>query len=289
MVRRGSEEEASLGWRSEHKARKERLDEGPAGRRSTRRPPDPLMKMLLVAAYCPKLHKVWEAPPKGPVLRVVATRVFWRCQWLIRKGAGSLDIVAVFRVNNDPLVVPNAAAASRCWPSCCRETVQPKFLQEHHLVGLSRQDGCPDGHLQLSTAPSGAELELTGRSAALVIASGALFSLHFIILCYDFVVGISYMLNISWKLGITIELLSGRYLFLSCIKLLQIAEDYSHCDLLLRLPGYCPMPAFRDLIDVPLVVRRLRKSRSEVRKELGIGDDVKVLIFNFGGQVSKSH
>ncbi|XP_042452816.1 L-arabinokinase-like, partial [Zingiber officinale] len=64
----------------------------------------------------------------------------------------------------------------------------------------------------------------------------------------------------------------------------QIAEDYSHCDLLLRLPGYCPMPAFRDLIDVPLVVRRLRKSRSEVRKELGIGDDVKVLIFNFGGQ-----
>ncbi|XP_078169582.1 L-arabinokinase-like isoform X2 [Carex rostrata] len=38
------------------------------------------------------------------------------------------------------------------------------------------------------------------------------------------------------------------------------------------------------MIDVPLVVRRLQKSRSEVRKELGISDDVKVLIFNFGGQ-----
>ncbi|KAG8058091.1 hypothetical protein GUJ93_ZPchr0002g24544 [Zizania palustris] len=64
----------------------------------------------------------------------------------------------------------------------------------------------------------------------------------------------------------------------------QIAEDYSHCEFLLRLPGYCPMPAFRDVIDVPLVVRRLHKSRSEVRKELGIADDVKMVIFNFGGQ-----
>ncbi|XP_058211903.1 L-arabinokinase [Rhododendron vialii] len=64
----------------------------------------------------------------------------------------------------------------------------------------------------------------------------------------------------------------------------QIAEDYSHCEFLIRLPGYCPMPAFRDVMDVPLVVRRLHKSRKEVRKELGIGDDVKVVILNFGGQ-----
>ncbi|KAI3447294.1 hypothetical protein Pfo_003959 [Paulownia fortunei] len=64
----------------------------------------------------------------------------------------------------------------------------------------------------------------------------------------------------------------------------QIAEDYSHCDFLIRLPGYCPMPAFRDAVDVPLIVRRLHKSRTEVRKELGIGEDRKVLIYNFGGQ-----
>ncbi|KAG8636480.1 L-arabinokinase isoform X2 [Manihot esculenta] len=64
----------------------------------------------------------------------------------------------------------------------------------------------------------------------------------------------------------------------------QIAEDYSHCEFLIRLPGYCPMPAFRDVIDVPLVVRRLHKSRQEVRKELGISDDVKLVILNFGGQ-----
>ncbi|XP_031108259.1 L-arabinokinase-like [Ipomoea triloba] len=66
----------------------------------------------------------------------------------------------------------------------------------------------------------------------------------------------------------------------------QIAEDYSHCEFLIRLPGYCPMPAFRDVIDVPLVVRRLHKSRAEVRKELGIGDDVKLLVYNFGGQLA---
>ncbi|KAK2659894.1 hypothetical protein Ddye_006427 [Dipteronia dyeriana] len=64
----------------------------------------------------------------------------------------------------------------------------------------------------------------------------------------------------------------------------QIAEDYSNCEFLIRLPGYCPMPAFRDVIDVPLVVRRLHKSRKEIRKELGIGDDVNLVILNFGGQ-----
>ncbi|XP_011017618.1 PREDICTED: L-arabinokinase-like [Populus euphratica] len=65
---------------------------------------------------------------------------------------------------------------------------------------------------------------------------------------------------------------------------LQIAEDYSHCEFLIRLPGYCPMPAFRDVLDVPLVVRGLHKTRAEVRKELGVKEDVKLVIFNFGGQ-----
>ncbi|KAK7283023.1 hypothetical protein RIF29_12222 [Crotalaria pallida] len=66
----------------------------------------------------------------------------------------------------------------------------------------------------------------------------------------------------------------------------QIAEDYSHCEFVVRLPGYSPMPAFHDVIDVPLVVRRLYKSAKEVREELGIADDVKLVILNFGGQPS---
>nr|CAD1823184.1 unnamed protein product [Ananas comosus var. bracteatus] len=88
--------------------------------------------------------------------------------------------------------------------------------------------------------------------------------------------------NFSWDFIYAEYVMAAGHLHRSTVW--QIAEDYSHCELVLRLPGYCPMPAFRDVIDVPLVVRRLHKSRQEVREELGIGDDVKVLIFNFGGQ-----
>ncbi|GFP82172.1 l-arabinokinase [Phtheirospermum japonicum] len=49
---------------------------------------------------------------------------------------------------------------------------------------------------------------------------------------------------------------------------------------------YLAVPAFRDAVDVPLVVRRLHKSRAEVRKELGIEESTKVLIYNFGGQLA---
>ncbi len=44
----------------------------------------------------------------------------------------------------------------------------------------------------------------------------------------------------------------------------QIAEDYACADLILRLPGHAPMPAFREVEDVPLVVRHARKSRKQV-------------------------
>eukprot|EP00850_Spirogloea_muscicola_P015687 SM000122S25794 [mRNA] locus=s122:376915:386453:+ [translate_table: standard] len=64
----------------------------------------------------------------------------------------------------------------------------------------------------------------------------------------------------------------------------QIAEDYSKAALLIRLPGFCPMPAFRDIVDVPLVVREARRSRAEVRKHLGLAEGTKLLLYNFGGQ-----
>ncbi|KAH8963425.1 hypothetical protein BDL97_04G009700 [Sphagnum fallax] len=64
----------------------------------------------------------------------------------------------------------------------------------------------------------------------------------------------------------------------------QIAEDYSHALFVVRLPGYCPMPAFRDVIDVPMIVRKVHRSRQQVRKDSGISENVKVLLFNFGGQ-----
>ncbi|KAI3975448.1 hypothetical protein MKX01_022320 [Papaver californicum] len=88
--------------------------------------------------------------------------------------------------------------------------------------------------------------------------------------------------NFSWDFIYAEYVMAAGYHHRSIVW--QIAEDYSHCEFLIRLPGYCPMPAFRDVIDVPLVVRRLHKTRTEVRKELGIGEDVKLVIFNFGGQ-----
>ncbi|XP_075508427.1 L-arabinokinase-like isoform X1 [Primulina tabacum] len=88
--------------------------------------------------------------------------------------------------------------------------------------------------------------------------------------------------NFSWDFIYAEYVMAAGYHHRSIVW--QIAEDYSHCEFLIRLPGYCPMPAFRDAIDVPLVVRRLHKSREEVRKELGIMEDVKVVILNFGGQ-----
>ena len=43
----------------------------------------------------------------------------------------------------------------------------------------------------------------------------------------------------------------------------QIAEDYACASVLLRLPGYSPMPAFGEVIDVPLVVRHAQKSKAQ--------------------------
>lgn len=44
----------------------------------------------------------------------------------------------------------------------------------------------------------------------------------------------------------------------------QIAEDYACATALLRLPGYSPMPAFGEILDVPLVVRHAQRSRTQV-------------------------
>lgn len=64
----------------------------------------------------------------------------------------------------------------------------------------------------------------------------------------------------------------------------QIANDYAKADLLLRLPGFTPMPAFRRVEDVPLVVRVARTPRDAIRAKYGIAPEMKVVIYNFGGQ-----
>ncbi|MFS7961609.1 putative L-arabinokinase [Helianthus anomalus] len=93
-----------------------------------------------------------------------------------------------------------------------------------------------------------------------------------------------YVGNFSWDFIYSEYVVTVGYHHKSIIS--QIAEDYSHCELLIRLPGYSPMPAFRYVIDVLLVARRLHKSRKEVRSEMGTSEDVKLVILNFGGQLS---
>ena len=63
-----------------------------------------------------------------------------------------------------------------------------------------------------------------------------------------------------------------------------IANDYAQADLLLRLPGFTPMPAFRRVEDVPLVVRMARTPRDAVRARFDIAPTAKVVVYNFGGQ-----
>ncbi|KAL3147999.1 hypothetical protein ABBQ38_014294 [Trebouxia sp. C0009 RCD-2024] len=64
----------------------------------------------------------------------------------------------------------------------------------------------------------------------------------------------------------------------------QIAEDYACASVLLRLPGYSPMPAFGEVIDVPLVVRHAQKSKAQVYTELGLPQDTRLCVFIYGGQ-----
>lgn len=64
----------------------------------------------------------------------------------------------------------------------------------------------------------------------------------------------------------------------------QIADDYSYATKLLRLPGYVPMPAFREIIDVPLVVRPVRRTREEIRADFEIPGTTKLVVFIYGGQ-----
>ncbi|CAH1757618.1 8393_t:CDS:2 [Entrophospora sp. SA101] len=103
----------------------------------------------------------------------------------------------------------------------------------------------------------------------------------------------------------------------------QVVEDYKKSELLIRLPGYIPLPSFastklypesktdelirsngyhhnvndhtnndghnrRQVIDVPLVVRKSKTPRDVVLKNLGIPEEIfkthKVLMVSFGGQ-----
>ncbi|BDA43718.1 probable galactokinase at C-terminar half [Coccomyxa sp. Obi] len=88
--------------------------------------------------------------------------------------------------------------------------------------------------------------------------------------------------NFSWDFIYSQYLMSGHSAYRGMVW--QIAEDYACADLLLRLPGYAPMPAFREVEDVPLVVRHARKTKEQVYADLGLSLDQHMVVFIYGGQ-----
>ena len=57
-----------------------------------------------------------------------------------------------------------------------------------------------------------------------------------------------------------------------------ISDDYSKASLLLRLPMHEPMKAFQNVEDIPIVARKAKKDRIEVRKEIGISNRDKLIL-----------
>lgn len=69
----------------------------------------------------------------------------------------------------------------------------------------------------------------------------------------------------------------------------QVFEMCSSANYLLRMPGWIDVPAFPDpdrnesVFDTPVVVRKHRRPRDEVRAELGLDPKDKVVLISFGG------
>lgn len=70
----------------------------------------------------------------------------------------------------------------------------------------------------------------------------------------------------------------------SCVPVVEaIRSAYGQADLFLRLPFHGPCDAFPVVRDLPLVARRARRSRAEVRRRLGITSTRPVVLLSFGG------
>jgi hypothetical protein len=63
----------------------------------------------------------------------------------------------------------------------------------------------------------------------------------------------------------------------------RAAQCYETARLLLRVPLYADMPAFRDTQDIGLIARRCPLSRDEARRSLGLPDGRPIVLLSFGG------
>jgi len=71
------------------------------------------------------------------------------------------------------------------------------------------------------------------------------------------------------------------------IQLNQLKEIYSKATLLFRLPFHFKLSYFKKIIDVPLVFKKITRSKSNIKKILGIKDSDKLIFIQFGGHKFK--
>jgi L-arabinokinase len=62
-----------------------------------------------------------------------------------------------------------------------------------------------------------------------------------------------------------------------------IRAGYGQADLFLRLPFHGPCDAFPVIRDIPMVARRTRRTREDVRRQLGLSTARPVILLSFGG------
>ncbi|MCX6641642.1 MAG: hypothetical protein NTW14_14350 [bacterium] len=63
----------------------------------------------------------------------------------------------------------------------------------------------------------------------------------------------------------------------------RIRRAYSLAEGVFRLPFHGGFDAFRQIVDIPLVARRSRLSKDEIRHRLGLEENAEVALFSFGG------
>lgn len=63
----------------------------------------------------------------------------------------------------------------------------------------------------------------------------------------------------------------------------QIRDAYGRADLFLRLPFHGDCDAFKAIRDIPMIARRARRPRQEVRHTLGLDGSRPVILLSFGG------
>jgi L-arabinokinase len=63
----------------------------------------------------------------------------------------------------------------------------------------------------------------------------------------------------------------------------QIRTAYARADLFLRLPFHGDCEAFRVIRDIPMIARRARRPREEIRRRLGLDGCRPVILLSFGG------